>query len=374
MDARVPAQVARALPQPPAAHLGLAAAGRGRLRQHPLLRPRVREVVAHVGRRPRRHQEHVRPPRHPRGGAQVPRRRRRAVRVRGRLPPGARGPREAGRRVHGHGLRPARARGPRARVLRDGHPVQRQQARRAQQRRLVGRIVRLRPAGRARRDAAAGLLPDQHREHGPVRADADHRRRGLLRALRRGLHRAGVDVGLAALGRRRADRQAGRADPLHDRAELVAERLQPRHEARDRRARRDRRVGRLQPRVEAHDEVPERLPDGRARPRRDPLDRVRRQRPAPGRGRQDRPRRAEHDLEHLRQVDLEGRRALLLSRPARGRQGRARRRSPRSSATRCCSTRRAARTRIRRSGSATTTSTSATRRRSRRSARSSSST
>ena len=194
VDARVPAQVARPLPQPPAAHLGLAAAGRGRLRQHPLLRPRVREVVAHVGRRPRRHQEHVRPPRHPRGGAQVPRRRRRPVRVRGRLPPGARGPREAGRRVHGHGLRPARARGPRARVLRDGHPVQRQQARRAQQRRLVGRLVRLRPAGRARRDAAAGLLPDQHREHGPVRADADHRRRGLLRALRRGLHRAGVDA------------------------------------------------------------------------------------------------------------------------------------------------------------------------------------
>ena len=39
-------------------------------------------------------------------------------------------------------------------------------------------------------DPAAGLLPDQHREHGPVRADADHRRRGRLRALRRGLHRA----------------------------------------------------------------------------------------------------------------------------------------------------------------------------------------
>ena len=130
----------------------------------------------------------------PEAGAQVPLRRRRPVRVRGRLPPGPRGPREAGRRLHGHGLRPARARGPRARVLRVDHPVQRQQARRAQQRRVVGRLVRLRAAGRARRDAAAGLLPDQHREHGPVRADADHRRRGLLRALRRGLHRAGVDA------------------------------------------------------------------------------------------------------------------------------------------------------------------------------------
>ncbi|BCI88987.1 hypothetical protein NIIDMKKI_41930 [Mycobacterium kansasii] len=33
----------------------------------------------------------------------------------------------------------------------------------------------------------AGLLPDQHREHGPVRANTDYCRRGLLRALRRGL-------------------------------------------------------------------------------------------------------------------------------------------------------------------------------------------
>ena len=179
---------------------------------------------------------------------------------------------------------------------------------------------------------------------------------------------------LAALRGRRADRQAGRADPLHDRAELVEERLQPRHQARDRRDRRDRRVGRLQPRLEAHDEVPERLPDGRARPRRDPVDRVRRQRPAPGRRRQDHPRRAEHDVEHLRQVDLQGRRALAptaaCSRSPRARTARSRR----SSATRCCSTRTRARTPTRRSASARTTSTSATRRPSRRSARSSSST
>ena len=39
-------------------------------------------------------------------------------------------------------------------------------------------------------------------------------------------------------------------------------------------------------------------------------------------GAQDHPRGAEHDVEHLRQVDLQGRRALLLPRPARGRQGR----------------------------------------------------
>ena len=256
MDARLPPQGLRALHLAPPADVGLAVSGRRRLRQHPLLRPRLGEVLDHLGRRPRGHQEHVRQAGHPGGRAQVPLRRRRPVRVRGRLPPGARGPREAGRRVHGHGLRPARARGPRARVLRDDHPLERQQARGAELRGVVGRLVRLRPAGRARRDAAAGLLPHQHREHGPVRADADHRRRGLLRALRRGLHGADLVVGLAALRGGRADRQAGRADPLHDRAELVAERLQPRHQARDRRDRRDGRVGRLQPRLEADDEVP----------------------------------------------------------------------------------------------------------------------
>ena len=66
------------------------------------------------------------------------------------------------------------------------------------------------PQGRPRRHPAAGLLPDQHREHGPVRADADHRRRGLLRALRRGLHRADLQVGLAALRGRRDHRQEER--------------------------------------------------------------------------------------------------------------------------------------------------------------------
>ena len=322
VDARVPAEGARPLPRQADAHVGQPVPGRGRLRQHPLLRPRVRARRALMGRRPRGRQEHLRPARHPRGGAPVPRRRRRAVRVRGRLPPDQRGAREAGRDLHGHGHGAARARGHRPRVLRHDHPGERQQARRAQLGRVVGRLVRLRAAGRARRDAAPGLLPDQHREHGPVRAHAHHRRRGIARSLRRGLHRADVLERLAALGGRRADRQAGRAHPLHDRAELVEQRLQPRHEARGRPGARDGRVGRLQPRLEADDEVPVRLPDGRGGARRDPLDRVRRQRPAPGRRRQDHPRRAAHDVEHLRQVDLEGRRALELPRPARGRQGR----------------------------------------------------
>ena len=119
-----------------------------RLGRHPLLRPRLREEQPRLVRGPRGHQEHLRPPRHPRGRAQVPLRRRRPVRVRGRLPPGEREARGAGRDLHRHGHRPPRARGPRARVLGDGHPAQRQQARRAQLGRLVGRLLRLRPRRR----------------------------------------------------------------------------------------------------------------------------------------------------------------------------------------------------------------------------------
>ena len=64
------------------------------------------------------------------------------------------------------------------------------------------------PPGREGGHAAAGLLPDQRGEHGPVRADADHRRRGLAGALHRGLLGPGVLHRLAALGRGRAGRPA----------------------------------------------------------------------------------------------------------------------------------------------------------------------
>jgi Fe-S cluster assembly protein SufB len=62
-----------------------------------------------------------------------------------------------------------------------------------------GGLVHLRATGRQRRPAAAGLLSNQHREHGPVRAHADHRGRGLPGPLRRGLLRAGVLDRLTAL-------------------------------------------------------------------------------------------------------------------------------------------------------------------------------
>ena len=239
MDARVPAQGPRPLHAAPDPDLGRQPRP-DRFRQHPLLRPRLGEEQPQLGRGPRRHQEHLRPAGDPRGRAQVPLRGRRPVRVGGRLSPGERGAREAGRDLHGHGHCPAGARGHRARVLGHRDPAERQQARGAQLGRLVGRVLRLRPRRGEGGHAAPGLLPDQHREHGPVRAHPDHRRGGLGRSLRRGLHRARLLDGFPALGGGRDRRQAGRARPLHDGPELVAQRLQPGHQAR-RRARRARR-------------------------------------------------------------------------------------------------------------------------------------
>ena len=305
-----------------------------RLRQHPLLRQADREAGGQVGGPPGRDPRHVGPARDPGGGEEVPRRRRGAVRVGGRLPQAPRGPHAQGRDLPRHGLGPPRARGARQAVLLDDHPAERQQVRRPQLGRLVGRVVHLRAAGRLDRDAAPGLLPHQRGEHGPVRAHADHRRRGRLRALRRGLHRADLLVRLAALGGRRDRRQEGRPLPLHDDPELVEQRLQPRHEARRRLRGRHDGVGRRKPRLEGDDEVPGDLADGRGRARRGALDRVRRQGAAPGRGRQGRPRREEHDERDHVEVDLEERRARRLPRPARGREGRAPARSRRSSATR----------------------------------------
>ena len=83
------------------------------------------------------------------------------------------------------------------------------------------------PEGREDRVPLAGLFPHQRREHGPVRADADHRRRRGPGALRRRLHRPDVPHRKPALGRGRDDRQAGLAGPLHDDPELGQQHLQP---------------------------------------------------------------------------------------------------------------------------------------------------
>ncbi len=106
---------------------------------------------------------------------------------------------------------------------------------------------------------------------------------GAERALRRGLHGADLLLGLAALGRGRDHREEGRALPVHDDPELVEQRLQPGHQARRRARGREHGVGRRQHRLQGHDEVPGRLPDGRARQGRDAVGCVRRRGPAPGR-------------------------------------------------------------------------------------------
>ena len=373
VDARLPPEGARPLLLPPDPDLGRQPRP-DRLRRHPLLRPRLRKEQPRLERGAGGHQEHLRPARHPRGRAQIPLRGRRPVRVGGRLPPGQREARGTGRDLHRHGHGAARARGHRARVLGDRDPPQRQQTGGAQLRGLVGRLLRLR-AGRGQgRDAAAGLLPDQHREHGPVRADADHRRGGLRRPLHRGLHGTGLLDRLAALRGGRDRLQAELPGPLHDGPELVPERLQPRHQARRRPGEGDDGVGRLQPRLEADDEVPVDLPARPGSPRRDPLDRLRRRRastrtPA---ARSSTVRRAPRPRSS---PSRSPRTAVAAPTAACSRSPTARRnRARRSSATRCCSTRTRARTPTRRSGSARTTPTSATRPRSRRSATSRSST
>ena len=335
VDEQVPPQVARLLPRAPDAHVGRdAVARRDRLREHLLLHQADREPGRLVGGPARRHQGHLGQARHPRGGEELPRRRRCAVRERGRLPQAAGAPHRAGRDLPRHRHRAPRARGSLQAVLRDDHPAERQQVRGAEQRRLVGRLVHLRAEGREDRAAAPGLLPHQRGEHGPVRAHADPRRRGRVRALRRGLHRADLLDRLAAQRGRRDRRQEGRPLPLHDDPELVEQRLQPRHEARGRGGERDHGMGRRQPRLEADDEVPGDLADRQGRARRGAVDRVRRQGPASGRGRQVRPHRAEHDERDHVEVDLEERRPRRLPRAARGREGRARARGRRSSATR----------------------------------------
>ena len=161
---------------------------------------------------------------------------------------------------------------------------------------LVGRLVRLRPEGRRGPAAAPGLLPDQRREHRPVRADADRRRRGRQGPLHRGLHRPDLRHRIAPRRGRRGRRAAGLQGPLHDDPELVERRLQPRHQARPRPRELDRRVDRREHRLAQDGQVPGHLPARRGRHGRHHQRRGRRQGPAPGHRRQGHPPRPEHAL------------------------------------------------------------------------------
>ena len=129
---------------------------------------------------------------------------------------------------------------------------------------------------------APGLLPDQRREHRPVRADADRGRRGRQGPLHRGLHGPDLRDRLAARRGRRGRRAGRRQGPLHDHPELVERRLQPRDEAGARVRALDGRVGGREHRLPPDDEVPGDLPPRRGRHGRGHLGRGGRPGPAPG--------------------------------------------------------------------------------------------
>ena len=264
LDAPVPPPRLRALPQAPDPDLDRRSR-QDQLRQHRLLPQAVRARREVVGRRPRPDQGDLRAARHPRGGAQVPGRRRRAVRQRGRLPLGQGRADQARCRVHGHRPGADRVPGDLPQALRHGRAGRGQQVLGAQRGGLVGRLVRLRPQGRRGPAPAAGLLPDQRREHRPVRADADRRRRGRQGPLHRGLHRADLRDRVAPRRGRRGRRAAGLQGPLHDHPELVERRLQPRHQAGARLRELDRRVDRRQHRLAQDRQVPGDLPARRGR-------------------------------------------------------------------------------------------------------------
>src|SRR2546422_552611 len=126
----------------------------------------------------------------------------------------------------------------------------------------------------------------------------------------------------SALRGSRDHRQEERALPLYDDPELVDQRLQPGHQASDGIRRRDDGMGRRQPGLADHDEIPLRLSDGARRKGRRVVGRVRRQGPAPGRRRQDDPRGAEHDVDHHFEVNLQGRWAHFVPRPHQDLSGR----------------------------------------------------
>ena len=184
VDARLPVEVAAPLREAADAQLGRRSL-RDLLRQHLLLHQADRPSGRRVGRVARVGEEDLREARHSRSRAQVPRGRHRAVRERSRLPPQPRRSRRPRRDLlrHGHGV--ARVSRCRQEAHGQDHPAQRQQVLCAQLRGVERWLVHLRAAGRQGADAVAGVLPHQLREHGPVRAHADHRRRRLRGALHR---------------------------------------------------------------------------------------------------------------------------------------------------------------------------------------------
>ena len=177
------------------------------------------------------------------------------------------------------------------------------------------------------------LLPHQRLEHGAVRAHADRGRRGRLRQLPRGLHRADARREPAARRGRRAGRGAGRADQVLDRAELVPGRqgrqgrhLQLRHEARQVRGRALAHL--VDPGGDGlgdHLEVPVVHPAGRRVGGRVLLGGGDEQPPAGRHRHQDDPHRQEHAQHDRLEGHLGRSRPELVPRPREDREGRRRR-------------------------------------------------
>ena len=103
-----------------------------------------------------------------------------------------------------------------------GRPGQRQLLCHAELGGLLGRVLCLCAAGRALPDGVVDLLPHQRREHGSVRADADHRGQGVLRLVSRRLHRTAARYAPASCCRRRTGGAGRRRDQVFDRPELVS--------------------------------------------------------------------------------------------------------------------------------------------------------
>ena len=272
----------------------------------------------------------VREARHPRGRAQVPRRRHRAVRVRGRLPQEPRGPRGARASSSRHG--PGALEYPELVQEHFGTVIPPGDNKFAALNSAVwsgGSFIYVPPGVHVDMPLQAYFRINAENA-GPVRAHADHRRRGFVGALRRGLLGAGVLHRLAALRGRRADRQAGariRYTTIQNWSpnvyNLVTKRARAETEATVEWI--DGNLGSKltmkYPAVvmtgpKAHGEVLSVAYAG------------------PGQhqdaGREDDARRARDHVDHRLEVDLQGRRPHDVPRPGAGRGGRARREEPRA--------------------------------------------
>ena len=313
------AAVARLLPRAPDAHVaGSAVAHRDRLRHDLLLHQADRES-GEVDDLPARHQGHL-------GHAQHAPRRRRST-----SPASARSTRAgSSTTAAGEARRAGRAVPDTDTALREHEDIFKQyfgtiipqnddEFAALEQRGLVRGSFIYVPAG-VRIELPLQPLPHQRGEHGPVRAHADHRRRGRRCTTSKAAPRRPSSDSLTAPSSRSSSRRAAAAATQRSRSWSI-ERLQPRHQARGR-ARRNATMEWVdgEPRLEADDEVPGDLLRAR-RARRGAVDRVRRQGPASGRGRQVRASSRGHTSSVITSKSISRTEAGRLSRPARGGEG-----------------------------------------------------